>query len=179
MGGTNLSDGGINNGGTINIFLTNDAGDAILARCTTANIPVSKSGYAVGCQLVANDTGISYYNFGTRTSSTFKTAIGSESFEVVVSTNGTTPVNVFGTTNGFAGTVTAVTITGLDGTNANIGLANTAGTVATVAKGSTAGLVTGATTLTNTAFTTAGTMTIVSTTASGGAARVVIEYTIP
>jgi hypothetical protein len=179
MGGTNLSDGGINNGGTVNIFLTNDAGDAIFARCTTANIPSSKAGYAVGCQIVASDTGIAYFNFGTRTSSSFKTAIGSTSYEVVANTSGTSNVNVFGATNGFAGTVTAVTVVALDGTNASITLANTAGSVVVIAKGSTAGAVTGGTTLTNTGFTTTGTMIVTSSISAGGAARVVVEYTIP
>lgn len=185
MGGTNLSDQSIINGGTFNTYLTNDSGHAVLVRCTVANIPSGKANFAVGCQLEATDTGIWYSNTGTTSSCTFTKAslvpTGNTGYYVVsVATNGTTPVNVFGTTNGFAGTITNVLVTGLDGTNANIGLADTAGTVVTVAKGTSSGLVTGGTTLSNTAFTSLGTMTIVSTsaTAAGGAARVLITFTV-
>ena len=71
MPGTNLSDNSIGIGGTVNHYLTNDAGDYILVRCTAANIPSAVAGYAVGCELEATDTGALYTNTGSVTSCTF------------------------------------------------------------------------------------------------------------
>lgn len=53
---------------------------------------------------------------------------------IVVATNGTTPVNVFGATNGFAGTFTGVAkVISIDGTGGSISLKNNpAGTETTV-----------------------------------------------
>ncbi len=189
--GTNLSDESIVNGGTFDSWLGTPpggpgaSGSRKLIRCTTANLPSAVAGFALGCMAMATDTGIWYSNTGTVSSCTFTkasiVATGNTGYYVVsVPTNGTTAVNVFGATNGFAGTITNVLVTGLDGTAANIGVADTAGTVVTVAKGTSSGLVTGGTTLSNTAFTSAGTLVIVSTsaTAAGGAARVLVTFTV-
>jgi hypothetical protein len=56
---------------TVDIWATDEIGDAILVKSTVANIPSGKKGYAVGCTLIASDTGAQYYNTGTRLSCTF------------------------------------------------------------------------------------------------------------
>lgn len=59
------------NGSTVDVALTDNAGNATLVRCTVANIPSGAAGYAVGCLLQATDTGGIYTNTGSITSSTF------------------------------------------------------------------------------------------------------------
>lgn len=88
---------------------------------------------------------------------------------VVVHTNGTTEVDVFGTTNGFAGTFLGARVISKDATVANITLQHTvAGTVVfTIAKGS-QGVVSG-TFFNHAAFASNGTATIKSSSASGQA----------
>lgn len=88
MGGSNFSDNSIGGGGTVNHYLTNDAGSWILVRCTAANIPSAAAGYAVGCLLQATDTGNAYVNTGTITSSTF-TLLDSSSASLVLPTAAT------------------------------------------------------------------------------------------
>jgi len=64
--------------------------------------------------------------------------------ELNVSTNGTTPVNIFGPKGApFAGTITNFETTALDTTAGNITLKINGNTVATIAKGVTAGGITG------------------------------------
>ena len=58
-------------GNGVGYNLNNLAGYAILVRCTSASIPTSKAGYAVGCMLEASDTGFIYSNQGTTTSCSF------------------------------------------------------------------------------------------------------------
>lgn len=107
MGGTNLSDSAINlAGGTVNHYLTNDAGDWILVRCTAANIPSAASGYAVGCLLSATDTGNLYTNTGSTTSSTF-TLLDSAAASLVLPTAATDSTTT--TTSSLALTQNAVT----------------------------------------------------------------------
>lgn len=102
-------------------------------------------------------------------------------FSVAVPTNGTTAVNVFGTTNGFAGTITSVICVSQDTTFGSITLATSvsAGTQTKIAdsmqKPNTAGTVVG-TIVTATAFTSAGTMTVVSN--SAGNAIVIATFTV-
>lgn len=71
MGGTSFSDESIRNGGTIDTYFTNPAGQAVLIRCSTANTPSAKSGFAVGCLLMDTTTGILYCNTGTTSSCSF------------------------------------------------------------------------------------------------------------
>lgn len=57
--------------GTIQISFTDEAGYAMEAKCTVANIPSGVAGYAVGCEIIAEDTGDHYYNTGSISSCTF------------------------------------------------------------------------------------------------------------
>lgn len=97
-------------------------------------------------------------------------------FAVTVSTNGTSPVDVFGATVPFAGTVTGVFVESLDTTAGNITVADTAGTIATIAKGTSTGAMVGGGTLANTSFSAGNTFTVVSS--SAGNARVTITFTV-
>lgn len=95
---------------------------------------------------------------------------------VVLDTNGTTEVNVFGATNGVAGTFIGSKIISKDDTAGNITLQHTsAGTVVfTIAKGS-QGAVTGSA-FAATSFAATGTATIKSSTSSN--ARVEIDFIV-
>ena len=53
------------------IALTDDSGNAIVAKGTTANIPSAVSGYATGCKFIATDSGVEYINYGSSSSCTF------------------------------------------------------------------------------------------------------------
>lgn len=57
---------------TVEVNFTNGAGDAVMARATTAGIPSSVAGYAVGCMLQNSTTGSMFINRGSATSCTFK-----------------------------------------------------------------------------------------------------------
>jgi len=99
----------------------------------------------------------------------------------VKETNGTTLVNIFGTASGFEGTITGIYLVALDATAANITISSPGGTVSTIAKGATTGAVVGGATLSNTAITIAGSISMVSSVAggvAGGAARVFITYKV-
>ena len=100
--------------------------------------------------------------------------------KVVVSTNGTTKVKVFGTTNGFAGTILSVKAIAQDTTGGFITLTkNDSGSEVNIAtsivKGTTIGGVAG-TAMSATAFASTGTMTVVSS--SAGNATVEIDFII-
>ena len=185
-GGTNLSDGAINNGGTVNTYLTNDAGHAILVRCTTANIPSAVANFAVGCQLEDTTTGILYVNTGTTTSCTFTkaslAATGNKGYySVTKAVAGTANTNVFGTTNGFASTVTGMLVSALGATSQTVTLKGVNGaTIATTTTSSSVGGVTGPSSagLTNTALTSAGTLTVSSGSASD-TSLVTVFFTVP
>ena len=97
-------------------------------------------------------------------------------FTKVVSTNGTTAVNVF-TANGCpnALTITGISAVAKDTVAGDISLTNGSDTVSSFAKSQTAGVVTGEDgDLANTAYTAGNTLTIVSSTT--GNARVTINY---
>lgn len=104
-----------------------------------------------------------------------KLVTGSGYYVVAVATNGTTGVNVFGVTDGFNGTITNIKVTAQDTTAGTITIADTAGVVATIAKGTVAGIVTGATTLANTSFTSAGFLTIASSTAGNAIVEITFK----
>ena len=55
----------------VDIALTDELGNAVLVKCTTANIPNGAAHYAEGCDLIASDTGNHYYNQGNATSANF------------------------------------------------------------------------------------------------------------
>lgn len=57
--------------GLVRASLSNELGQVALAECLVADIPSAVAGYAVGCELIATDTGAHYYNTGTATSCTF------------------------------------------------------------------------------------------------------------
>jgi len=67
MAGTNYFHGNQ----TVDIALGDENGNAILVKCLAANIPSAVAGYAVGCELIATDTGAHYYNLGTASSCNF------------------------------------------------------------------------------------------------------------
>lgn len=68
-GGTNLA---VSSGTNIEGFLTNNAGDFILARAATAGVTNGISGYAIGCTLQNATTGSLFINQGTATSATWR-----------------------------------------------------------------------------------------------------------
>lgn len=53
------------------VAFTDESGNAVLVKGTTANLPSATSGYAVGCEFIATDTGTLYTNVGTATSCNF------------------------------------------------------------------------------------------------------------
>jgi len=55
----------------IDVALSDEFGNAILAKCLVANIPSGTAGFAEGCEIIATDTGAHYYNTGSATSCTF------------------------------------------------------------------------------------------------------------
>lgn len=58
---------------TVNVALCDEFGNATLAKCTTANLPTG-AGYAIGCIIIATDTGIQYTNQGTASAASFAIA---------------------------------------------------------------------------------------------------------
>jgi hypothetical protein len=96
---------------------------------------------------------------------------------ISATTNGTTPVNVFGV----SGTPSNLTVTGVylidqDTTASNIVLKQAANTVTTIAKGTTSGGMTGGVSLAHTFYTKGDICTIVSS--GTGNATVIITFTI-
>jgi hypothetical protein len=57
-------------GATIEVALTDEFRNAILIKCTAANLPTGAN-YAVGCIAIATDSGVLYYNTGTSTTASF------------------------------------------------------------------------------------------------------------
>ena len=104
---------------------------------------------------------------------------------IILKTNGTTPVNVFGALNGFSGSFTSFSVIAIGGTAANItlktGVAGVSTTVAVIAKGATAGAIIGSG-IAASAFVASGTATIESSVAGtdaagGGNAQVELNFT--
>jgi hypothetical protein len=56
---------------TVKVALTDNSGNATLVECVVGSIPSAVAGYAIGCDLLATDTGAHYYNTGTATSCSF------------------------------------------------------------------------------------------------------------
>ena len=69
FGGTNMA---VSISTGLEGFLTNNAGNWILVRATTAGIPSSTAGYAIGCTLQNATTGSLFINQGTDTSCSFR-----------------------------------------------------------------------------------------------------------
>ena len=125
------------------------------------------------------------YNFkeGTQKADGFDGIHGKGVSITAAVTTGTTAVDVLSTTTRINGTVTGVWVVGLDSTAANIILKTTAGTVATIAKGTTVGGLVASATLSNTAITREGILTVESSVAdptgiAGGQARVYVTYKV-
>jgi hypothetical protein len=57
--------------GTVQVSMTDEFGNAMEVKCLVADIPSAVAGYAVGCELIAEDTGAHYYNTGTTASCSF------------------------------------------------------------------------------------------------------------
>ena len=74
MAGTNLF---AEKNSTVKVALTDDSDNAILIKCTVANIPTSAAGYSIGC-LAITEAGVLYTNTGTAASATW-TIVGSQS----------------------------------------------------------------------------------------------------
>lgn len=97
-------------------------------------------------------------------------------FQVAVSTNGTTPVNVFGAGGApCALTVTSVVSIAKDTTAGNIILKQAANTVSTIAKGVTAGALVGATSLANATYAAADVCTVESSSAGNSFVLITFE----
>lgn len=95
----------------------------------------------------------------------------------IVSTNGTTAVNVFGAQGApFAGTITGAYSNALDTTAGNITLKTKTNSVVVIAKGTTAGVIVGNGALSNTTFAPGDVVTIVSS--SAGNSQMQIFYTV-
>ena len=60
--------------GSVRVAQTDEYGNAMFGECTVALLPSAVAGYAIGCELVATDTGAHYYNLGTAASCTFSLA---------------------------------------------------------------------------------------------------------
>lgn len=58
-------------GATVDKALSDNSGNAVLIKCTVANLPSAVAGYSVSCLAIATDTGALYVNTGTATSATF------------------------------------------------------------------------------------------------------------
>ena len=128
---------------------------------------------------MANPNGLGPAYQGPVLAQGFATPYGT-SQRIVVSTNGTTKVNVFGTTNPFGGTITNVKTVAQDATAGFITLTkNDTGSASNIAaniiKGTSVGGVAG-TAMSATAFAYGGTMTVVSS--SAGNALVEIDFII-
>lgn len=94
---------------------------------------------------------------------------------IVVPTNGTTAVNVFGPKGApFKGTFTEVYSNALDTTAGNITPTVKGNTVVTIAKGTTAGVIVGGGALSNASFAPGDAVTVVSS--SAGNSRVMLVY---
>jgi hypothetical protein len=117
---------------------------------------------------------------GPVTAQIFKDTVGTVR-TIVVKTNGTTAVNVFGTTNGIGGTLVGMRTTAIGGTAATVTLRdNTESLVCAIAKGGTAGAHIG-TAFSYVAFVSTGTMSLVSSvngtdTVGGGNALVYVDF---
>jgi hypothetical protein len=59
-------------GDTVEVALTNDDGNAMLAKCLVGDIPSSVAGYGKGCLLIDITNGALYINTGSATSCTFQ-----------------------------------------------------------------------------------------------------------
>jgi|KNS12BottometaT_FD_k123_82991_1 hypothetical protein len=56
---------------TVKVALTDALDNAVLAKCTVANMPSGVAGYAVSCVAMATDSGALYLNTGSVSSATF------------------------------------------------------------------------------------------------------------
>ncbi len=101
--------------GAVQAALGDNLGDAVFIKCTAANLPSAKPGYAVGCIAMATDTGVIYSNTGSRTSSTF-TASSSASAMVLPSA-----FTDAATTTGSSFQITAAAITSGNAINLVLG----------------------------------------------------------
>jgi len=68
--------------GTIRIALTNEFGLALLAEGTAANLPTG-AGYALGCEYIATDTGVHYFNTGTTAAAAFTFSSTNQTMQVI------------------------------------------------------------------------------------------------
>jgi hypothetical protein len=105
--------------GLVKVAMTDNSNNATLVECLVTNIPSQVAGYAVGCDLLATDTGAHYYNTGTALLASF-VAVGTITAGSVLLASlapGITPSHVVK----YAGTITwsgsgaslATTVTGV------------------------------------------------------------------
>lgn len=176
---------------TLNVAFDDKNGYAYFATCTgtppSSGLPNQFVGFIHGCLMQQTDsgTGVSalWQNTGaTGTSPVWERILadgsGSSQYGVIsVPVSGTTvAVNVFGVTNGINGTVTGVYA--VSGTTAatTVTLADSAGTVAALPLSTTVGGVTGSAFIVNSAFTSAGTMTLTSSTVAASVVTITFIY---
>lgn len=61
--------------GSVTVYLIDRSGNIILCSATTGNTPSAAAGYAIGCILINETTGVPYYNSGTASSCTFSSTV--------------------------------------------------------------------------------------------------------
>ena len=163
-------------------FTPNPTGIALadLAQGTDGQLPIAQTGLATAYKSTSGDVtidknGVLTVGAGKVTGAKHKE--GASFNAVVVTTNGQTPVNVFGA----GGAPCALTILGAfivsqDTTTGNITLQQASNTVFTAAKGSVAGVFVDSGTISNAVYAAADVCTVLSS--SGGNAKVYIFFKV-
>jgi hypothetical protein len=119
---TNFYPGTLNSDG-VEVAFTDENKNAVLCKVAAGSIPSTTAGYAIGCILVATDTGAAYTNTGSATSCTFtlQASVTNGSVTLAKLASGITPSHVVK----YAGSITwsgsgaslATTVTGVAATD--------------------------------------------------------------
>lgn len=99
--------------GSVRVALTDEFGNAILSEGTLASLPSAASGYALGCEYIATDTGARYVNLGSTTSCSFVPLAGGGTVQTLAAA-GAVNLTTLVTRIDSAG---AIALTLADGTN--------------------------------------------------------------
>lgn len=118
---------------TVDIALQSENGIyARLVKCTTANIPSAQPNYAIGCILIATDSGLLYNNVGTVTSSNFvavNSGVSAHPVSAAINSTGTATAAQVATGYITSTSAAATTITLPTGTLLGAALGASAGSV--------------------------------------------------
>ena len=119
---TNFYPGTLNSDG-VEVAFTDENKNAVFCKVAAGSIPSGTAGYAIGCILVATDTGAAYTNTGSATSCTFtlQASVTNGSVTLAKLASGITPSHVVK----YAGSITwsgsgaslATTVTGVAATD--------------------------------------------------------------